>query len=219
MSEPHPALPVDYSVPSADAPVCSCGQPSSPESTWCGGCGAYTDDDFCEEPPTADVKASEVPADEQRRLLAVLADPSSQPSDLTFAAEEAGIIGTEEALEAIHCLAYHPSALVREGVVYGLSKFKDSHRACAMVQCLMADGSAGVREAAREAYDEMRPTAEVPTLPWETLDKMEAQLDESTALRHLASVLEIVLRDGGWMRAEDQIVLRTAREFVGERQR
>lgn len=84
------------------------------------------------------------------QLLAYLGEPH-QNSELTFAAEAAGKILDA----ALIRLLDHPSALVREGAVYGLAELVNDEVRAALENTRKNDASPGVREAAEEALTSM----------------------------------------------------------------
>jgi len=73
--------------------------------------------------------------------------------DLTFAAEYLGSrCNSEEAKDCLIKLTKHKNALVREGVVYGLSHY-DDERVGETLKGLSNDPSPGVREAVEDALE------------------------------------------------------------------
>lgn len=73
------------------------------------------------------------------------------PHELTFAAEEAG--EDERNVPALIALLGHADALVREGVVYGLSRWTSRADVVLALEALRFDPSPGVRMAASDALD------------------------------------------------------------------
>jgi HEAT repeat protein len=61
-------------------------------------------------------------------LVQLLEEGVLAPADLTYAAEAAGQIRTTEAVFALLNTLGHPSALVREGAIYGLAQHRDDSR-------------------------------------------------------------------------------------------
>ena len=94
---------------------------------------------------------------EERALegLALVERGGAAPHDLTFAAEALG--GLSDAPRAIHhllILAKHTSPIVREGAVYGMSRFAGESAVAVTLRELAAnDPSPGIRQAASEALD------------------------------------------------------------------
>lgn len=88
------------------------------------------------------------------RLIRMISAENLSPPDLTFAAEVAGKLPGDTARAALLSLLSHPSALVREGAVYGLRH----HRSAVVDEQLRAlatrDDSAGVREAAHTVLED-----------------------------------------------------------------
>lgn len=86
------------------------------------------------------------------QLLAALSGTALAPHDLTFAAEAAGEIrDTARAQIALLALLRHDSALVREGVIYGLGKLPVNEQIrTALEEIAHRDSSAGVRAAAAD---------------------------------------------------------------------
>jgi len=84
--------------------------------------------------------------------FSVLLDPTTTPVvDLSFAAEEHGATRTPEALAALLTLIDHADAVVREGVVYGLSNYLDNAVVCERLRLVAtSDPSPGVRAAAAD---------------------------------------------------------------------
>jgi hypothetical protein len=95
--------------------------------------------------------------DNPSRLLELLRSSDVHDADLSFAAEKAGVIDSDDAVEALLSLLDHAAPLVREGAIYGLAarEFPDRR----MVQALrlhrspLYESSPGVREAAAEALE------------------------------------------------------------------
>ena len=87
-------------------------------------------------------------------LIEQLTSGALEPSALTFAAEWAGRSGGPGATEVLLALLEHPSALVREGAVYGLQHMLTRP---SVIPALRAhateprERSVAVREAVREA--------------------------------------------------------------------
>lgn len=54
------------------------------------------------------------------KLIGILKNKQTKPSVLTFAAEIAGILDTEEVRDVLKQLMSHKSSLVREGCLYGM---------------------------------------------------------------------------------------------------
>lgn len=89
-------------------------------------------------------------------LLALIESGCLAPEDLTFAAESAGDIKDRAAaIPVLLGLIGHRSALVREGMVYGLTKDVSRDMNVRSAICSLADHdvSPGVREAAIEALN------------------------------------------------------------------
>jgi len=92
------------------------------------------------------------------RLLAYLENDDLTPSELTFAAEYAGLIrNATTVVPALTRLLSHDSAPVREGAIYGLSYHVDASVRAALAQLAKEDTSDGVREAAQEVIDRCSP--------------------------------------------------------------
>lgn len=91
-----------------------------------------------------------------RQLLELLGNGVLASTDLTFAAETAGRVqDADAAVNALLPLLAHPSPLVREGAVYGLSHHLSRQWVRMRVEYLAAhDLSPGVRAAAVEALDD-----------------------------------------------------------------
>lgn len=86
-------------------------------------------------------------------LIAMLKPPMS-PHLLTYAAEIAGKIPGDAAIDPLLRLLDHDSALVREGAVYGLCHHTESSRVLSRLKLLAeSDLSPGVRAAARGAVE------------------------------------------------------------------
>jgi hypothetical protein len=91
---------------------------------------------------------------EPEALIEQLASGALEPSALTFAAEWAGRTGSPAATAALVALLEHPSALVREGAVYGLQHLLGGPDVVAALRAHATEPrerSAAVREAVREA--------------------------------------------------------------------
>lgn len=95
--------------------------------------------------------------DEPLRLLALLQEDGVHEADLSFAAEKAGVVETEDALNILLGLLNHVSPLVREGAIYGLATPENPTER--VLQALkrtcspLYEPSPGVRAAAAEALD------------------------------------------------------------------
>jgi HEAT repeat protein len=90
---------------------------------------------------------------EPEKLLAELASGALPPSALTFAAEWAGRIRTQDAAPILIGLLAHPSPLVREGAVYGLEHLVEQRGVLSALRAHSTEAgerSPGVRAAARE---------------------------------------------------------------------
>jgi len=95
-------------------------------------------------------------AEDPDRLIAALQSGDLDPPVLTFGAEAAGALPTERIAPVLLRLLEHPSPLVREGAVYGIT----SHTAFDGVakklrQMAATDPSPGVRMAAREVVEDL----------------------------------------------------------------
>jgi len=91
------------------------------------------------------------------RLLRWIASGDLPDAALTFAAEAAGLIANSIVVVTVLLpLLGHTSAPVREGAVYGLQRHLSEPRARdALRHAADADESAGVREAAQEALEQL----------------------------------------------------------------
>ncbi len=88
-------------------------------------------------------------------LLQLISENRLEPADLTFAAEIAGRIGTSaEVAKTLRGLLAHPSAVVREGAIYGLANHLDDSLRAALGRLASHDASPAVRTAAAGALDE-----------------------------------------------------------------
>ena len=89
--------------------------------------------------------------EDPERLIGMLAGDALRPALLTFAAASAGLLPIEVCGPSLVELLKHPSALVREGAVYGLQEHRDDVR-FSVAEALRAiaedDPSPGVRMAA-----------------------------------------------------------------------
>jgi len=91
---------------------------------------------------------------EPEALIEQLTSGALEPSALTFAAEWAGRTGSPAATAVLVALLEHPSALVREGAVYGLQHLLAGPGVVAALRAHATEArerSAAVREAVREA--------------------------------------------------------------------
>jgi len=89
--------------------------------------------------------------EEPSELLQILKTGVLLSADLTFAAEAAGRIpDSDRVKKALLPLLKHPSAVVREGAIYGLARHLDKQIATALEKLAYEDDSPGVREAALE---------------------------------------------------------------------
>jgi hypothetical protein len=94
---------------------------------------------------------------EPLRLIEVVMSGTLADHDLTFAAEALGMIEDRVTVVALLTwLSSHNSAVVREGVVYGLGRHaKDSYWARMTLERLKnSDPSPGVRRSAADAFEE-----------------------------------------------------------------
>lgn len=88
------------------------------------------------------------------RLLWLIRHGNLRPSQLTFAAEIAGSVGDSAiVVPALLELLNHPSPLVREGAVYGLSKHLTEAVNARLRTVSELDPSPAVRSAARDAIE------------------------------------------------------------------
>lgn len=87
------------------------------------------------------------------RLAGLVADGSLPPGKLTYAAEALGLISDADlAARTLLPLLKHPTPVVREGAVYGLTRLPDrSDVKMALDETAAHDPSPGVREAAGES--------------------------------------------------------------------
>jgi HEAT repeat protein len=110
----------------------------------------YVEVDMEACPPSYEELALSNPDEILRLLGADLA-----PHELTFVAEAAGKLADgNAAVAALLPLLSHASPFVREGTIYGLSRFATREAVRERLAALAAeDSSPGVREAAREALD------------------------------------------------------------------
>ena len=95
---------------------------------------------------------------EPEEFLAVIASERLEPADLTLAAEIAGTITSlASVVPVLLNLLKHPSPMVREGAVYGLSSHlswsKQARRALNRLLTSKEEPSPGVRRAAEEALE------------------------------------------------------------------
>lgn len=82
------------------------------------------------------------------RLIRLIDSGTLEPADLTFAAEIAGRAPGETSVESLLRLLVHPSPVVREGAVYGLSRQRSRRVEDRLRELTVTDPSPGVREAA-----------------------------------------------------------------------
>lgn len=88
------------------------------------------------------------------RLLWLIRYGNLRPSQLTFAAEIAGSISdTTVVVPALLELLKHPSALVREGAIYGLSQHLSDEVRRRLARVAQTDPSPAVRSAAHDAIE------------------------------------------------------------------
>lgn len=93
--------------------------------------------------------------DDPSALLQMVREQTLTPSDLTFAAEAAGRITSLDVTPALLTLLRHPSAIVREGVVYGLARHVDKpHVRSALKEVFIQDPSPAVRSAVADALED-----------------------------------------------------------------
>ena len=77
-----------------------------------------------------------------------------RPAKLTYAAEALGSTGRAEAVSIlIEILSSHPSALVREGAIFGVLKASTTSARPTLERLALSDPSAAVREAASSALE------------------------------------------------------------------
>jgi hypothetical protein len=96
--------------------------------------------------------ASQNPA----QLIELVQAANMRPPRLTFAAEAMGFLEDSTIVKRILLpLLSHPSALVREGAVYGISRHIDANVSEVLRNLSKSDPSPGVREAATEALDQI----------------------------------------------------------------
>ena len=95
-------------------------------------------------------------AREPSRLVALVAKGRLADHDLTYAAEALGLVTDTNSVAAVLVpLTRHASPVVREGVIYGLSRHVSASPVvrAALERLAADDPSPGVREAATEALD------------------------------------------------------------------
>jgi hypothetical protein len=96
--------------------------------------------------------------DMPEELLELVRRNELRTSDLTWAAEALGEITGDHrpgAVQALLDLSANDSPLVREGAVYGMSSFMDEPIIAARLRMMeQIDTSPGVREAARETFED-----------------------------------------------------------------
>lgn len=77
-----------------------------------------------------------------------------EPATLTFIAEALGSVAEKDAVPVLLALLQHPSALVREGAVYGIRQFIQRNDVFDALKSIATnDPSNGVREAATETVE------------------------------------------------------------------
>ncbi|HSN97755.1 MAG TPA: HEAT repeat domain-containing protein [Candidatus Nanopelagicales bacterium] len=90
-----------------------------------------------------------------RHLLRLIQGGKLEHADLTFAAEIAGRLRDEGAVQrALLPLLSHPEAVVREGAIYGLSRHLNASVRERFAELAAKDPSAAVRSAAADALDD-----------------------------------------------------------------
>lgn len=106
----------------------------------------------CKDP--SEEKFERLAGESPKTLAALLQVRLLRPSDLTFAAEAAGKVADSTlVVRPLFLLLNHPSPLVREGAVYGLSNHLSEQVIERLREVAERDPSPGVREAAGEALE------------------------------------------------------------------
>src|SRR5205823_5849541 len=87
-----------------------------------------------------------------QRLIALIRSGSLRPSQLTFAADAVGSISDRsQALGVLRDLVEYPSAVVREGVVYGLARLEVEEAVALLRRMAQSDPSQSVRQVAADS--------------------------------------------------------------------
>lgn len=87
-------------------------------------------------------------------LLDMINQQLLEPVDLTFAAEYAGKINSEQVKQTLLPLLKHPSAIVREGALYGLEKKLDEEIVSEISNLAKDDPSESIRRIADEIVND-----------------------------------------------------------------
>ena len=89
-------------------------------------------------------------------LLRLIQSGALRAADLTFAAEAAGTIEDPEGVRAVlRALLAHPSAVVREGAIYGLARHLNGEMRTALLQLTASESSPGVSSAIRDVLEDV----------------------------------------------------------------
>lgn len=86
-------------------------------------------------------------------LLTLVNENCLQPSELTLAAEALGRIASPEAETVLTRLLDHPSAVVREGAIYGLSHLGTTGATYAIRRHAQVETSPGVQRAIEDVLE------------------------------------------------------------------
>jgi len=101
---------------------------------------------YCEE------LFAQLAAEAPTELVDLVRYAALRPADLTFAAEALGAAPAHESVPLlIELLSTHPSALVREGAIYGLLKASATSGRPLLERLTLLDPSAAIRETAASA--------------------------------------------------------------------
>jgi hypothetical protein len=111
----------------------------------------------CELPVQAPCEATfEYLAERQPEwLIALVQRGALRDADLTFAVETVGRVRDSRVVRRVLLpLLHHPSAVVREGVIYGITNHLDAESRRELGRMVRQDLSPGVRKAAEEALSD-----------------------------------------------------------------